>query len=121
MTANPDPAVRPVSVHGQPVYGRDVDNVTRCGHWHGDTDVIAIRFYCCGHWFPCITCHEEYAGHPAGVWPVAQYSQRAILCGVCGHQLTIAEYLASGSSCTSCQAAFNPGCANHYHLYFAQD
>jgi uncharacterized CHY-type Zn-finger protein len=32
--------------------------------------------------------------------------------------LSIHEYLACGNTCPTCQAAFNPGCANHYPLYF---
>ena len=40
-----------------------------------------------------------------------------MLCGVCGGELTIAEYLTT-DSCTRCGAAFNPGCHLHTHLYF---
>jgi uncharacterized CHY-type Zn-finger protein len=40
------------------------------------------------------------------------------LCGSCGHQLTVREYLACDSVCPHCRREFNPGCARHYHLYF---
>jgi uncharacterized CHY-type Zn-finger protein len=40
------------------------------------------------------------------------------LCGGCGHQLSVKEYLQCDSVCTKCRRAFNPGCARHYHLYF---
>jgi len=41
-----------------------------------------------------------------------------VLCGSCGEVLRIEDYLASDSTCPNCSAAFNPGCATHYHLYF---
>jgi len=105
-------------VHGQQVHGIDVDAETRCGHWHGPTDVIALRMKCCGDWFPCFDCHAETTDHPAAVWPLAERDAGAVLCGSCGEVLRIEDYLASDSTCPNCSAAFNPGCATHYHLYF---
>lgn len=46
------------------VYGVNVDLQTRCAHYHQDIDVIAIKHYCCGKYYPCHLCHEETAGHP---------------------------------------------------------
>jgi uncharacterized CHY-type Zn-finger protein len=43
------------------------------------------------------------------------------LCGACGHQLTVNEYLNCNSVCPRCRSQFNPGCANHYYLYFEKD
>lgn len=100
------------------VNGLDIDSATRCAHYHSDIDVIAIRFKCCGKWFACYECHEAVADHDPAVWPKEEQDQKAILCGVCGHQLTIDEYFNSNSTCPDCRARFNPGCANHYHLYF---
>ena len=91
---------------------------TRCAHYHGETDVIAIRFACCDTYYPCHACHEAVADHEAEVWPREDFDQKAVLCGVCGTELTVAEYLDSGSECTACGAGFNPGCARHRHLYF---
>jgi len=51
------------------VIGIDVDPETRCDHYHSDRDIIAIKFKCCGQWYPCHACHAEVAGHPAEVWP----------------------------------------------------
>ena len=107
-----------VAIHGIEVVGCGVDPQTRCAHYHGATDVVALKFKCCGGWHPCIECHRAQADHDAVVWPVAERQERAVLCGVCGHQLTIAAYLACGFACPRCAAAFNPGCASHYHLYF---
>src|ERR1035437_3751720 len=106
-------------VHGEDIYGVEVDAQTRCAHYHGDPDIIAIKFKCCGRWFPCYECHSEIADHVAEVWPKGQSDAKAVLCGACGHQLSIREYLTCNSTCPGCESRFNPGCARHYHLYFA--
>jgi len=100
-----------------PVLGRTVDDQTRCIHYSGPTDVIAIKFRCCGDYYPCFRCHAETAGHPADQWPEAEWHQMAILCGVCRTELTISRYL-EVSACPACQAPFNEGCRLHRHLYF---
>src|SRR4051812_5416803 len=105
-------------VHGQPVYGEIIDDETRCRHYHGESDVIAVKFKCCGRWYPCAECHLAVADHAAEIWPVSEFSERAVLCGSCGETLTISQYLTCDNSCPVCGAGFNPGCANHYHLYF---
>ncbi|MGH9946490.1 MAG: CHY zinc finger protein [Pyrinomonadaceae bacterium] len=105
-------------IHGERVFGIDVDDETRCAHWHSELDIIAIKFKCCGKWYPCFECHAEIADHKAGVWLKSEHNTKAILCGACGHQLTIREYLNSESKCTKCGEAFNPNCAKHYALYF---
>ncbi len=106
------------NIHGEEVFGVDIGPETRCKHWHGETDIIALRFKCCGRWYPCFDCHREIAGHPAEVWPKVEYDEIAVLCGGCGGKLTVSEYLACGSICPGCKAHFNPGCGKHYHLYF---
>jgi len=105
-------------IHGECVYGNDVDSQTRCLHYHSDLDIIAIKFKCCGLWFPCFECHKETTDHAAEVWGHTEFGEKAILCGNCGYQLTINEYFGCDSACPTCKAGFNPGCANHYHLYF---
>ena len=99
------------------VYGSTVDDETRCVHYSGPTDVIAIKFRCCSQYYPCHLCHEESAGHPATQWPAGERDAHAVLCGVCGSELSIARYL-EVSGCPSCGAQFNPGCALHKHFYF---
>ena len=105
-------------IHGVNVRGANVDAETRCAHYRSEDDIIALKFRCCGDWFPCHQCHAELADHAVAVWPKEEFETRAILCGGCGHQLTIREYLDCGSTCPCCRQSFNPGCANHYHLYF---
>lgn len=101
------------------VHGIDVTALTQCAHWHSERDIIAIKHKCCGEYYACIRCHDALAGHPAAVWPRAhQRDAKAVLCGRCRIELTAAEYLGSGNVCPACSAAFNPGCALHYELYF---
>lgn len=106
------------NVHGVEVSGVSVDNETRCRHYDSQRDIIAIKFRCCSAWFPCHLCHAEIARHKIVRWPKAEFLSHAILCGGCGHQATIASYLASPLCCQSCGRAFNPGCATHHHIYF---
>lgn len=106
---------------GRPrVLGPVVDGQTRCVHYRTELDVVAMRFFCCGEYYPCHLCHEQTADHPAEQWPVDRRGERAVLCGVCGSELAIDEYLRV-SGCPRCAAPFNPGCALHSHLYFAVD
>ncbi|MGB6190958.1 MAG: CHY zinc finger protein [Terracidiphilus sp.] len=100
------------------VRGIDVDGKTRCAHYHSALDVIAIKMACCGTYYACKECHDAVAGHAAKVWSRAEWDARAILCGVCGDELTIREYIVCGSACPRCGTHFNPGCRKHYHFYF---
>lgn len=99
-------------------HGTDVNERTQCAHYHSERDIIAIKFNCCGEFYACIQCHNEAVSHATTVWPKAAFDHQAIYCGNCHGTLSIAEYLNSANYCPLCQAAFNPGCANHYHLYF---
>lgn len=105
--------------HTKTVIGLDVDSETRCTHYHSEIDRIAIKFYCCGNYFPCFECHSAVGCGTHKVWPKGEFSQKAVLCGACGHELTVDEYLQCASVCPSCSAPFNPGCSLHKHLYFA--
>lgn len=100
------------------VLGQVVDGQTRCAHYRTVLDIIAIRFFCCDEYYPCHRCHDEVPGqHPAIPWPPELHDARALLCGACGAQLTIAEYLGT-PDCPGCGARFNPGCKLHAGLYF---
>lgn len=99
------------------MHGLLVDRETRCDHYAGPLDVVALQFACCGDWYPCHLCHEELADHDARQWPTASRSAEAVLCGVCGARLRIDRYL-DASACPTCAAEFNPGCRLHHHLYF---
>jgi len=100
------------------VKGKPVDDQTRCEHYHSPLDIIAIKFKCCDDYFPCYQCHQETVDHNPLVWPKDELDTKAVLCGVCKHELTINEYVNSQNYCPNCKSGFNPGCGNHYHLYF---
>ena len=100
------------------VYGKLVDENTRCDHYHSAVDIIAIKFKCCGKYYPCYQCHQETADHEARRWDKSDWDTKAILCGLCKTEIRIREYMQSGNSCPVCFAAFNPGCSKHHHLYF---
>jgi uncharacterized CHY-type Zn-finger protein len=110
-----------VEIHGVDVKGALVDSQTRCAHYASALDIIAIKFPCCDTYYPCYQCHQEVADHPPQVWPRSRFHERAVLCGACGYELTVEEYLNCAYQCPKCRAHFNPGCGSHYHLYFETD
>lgn len=97
-----------------------------CAHWHSRLDVVAVRFRCCGHTWPCLHCHDEAEDHQVTPWPTdteADRAQDAVLCRVCGSWLTVGEYLGlyggtAAPACPHCATPFNPGCALHTGVYF---
>jgi uncharacterized CHY-type Zn-finger protein len=105
-------------IHGVEVHGVDVDPETRCAHYHSENDVIALKFKCCGSWFPCHLCHDQIADHPATVWTQPEFDELVVLCGACGNRMSARDYLNCASACPSCGRPFNPGCAEHAHYYF---
>ncbi len=107
-----------MQIKGTTIIGVSVDAETRCHHYYTEKDIIAIKFKCCDTYYPCHLCHEEKADHPASQWEQNEREFKAILCGKCGHELTIKAYMASDSTCPNCHASFNPGCQLHDHLYF---
>ncbi|OAK93873.1 zinc finger CHY domain protein [Phaeosphaeriaceae sp. SRC1lsM3a] len=110
--------VKPTNVHTPVVHGLSVTDRTQCAHWHSSLDIIAIKHFCCSKFYACISCHDACEDHKSGTWPRDRRDERAVLCGECKHELTVDEYMKSGSKCTECGSAFNPGCKNHWDLYF---
>lgn len=100
------------------VRGIAVDAQTRCAHWRSERDVVAIKMKCCGVWYACKDCHDALAGHAIRVWPRAERDAPAVLCGACGHAMSIGAYLGCADACPACGAGFNPGCRLHRHFYF---
>ena len=100
------------------VRGLDLDPQTRCVHYHGPNDIVAIKMKCCGLYYACKDCHAALADHAIEVWPESEWDNEAIFCGACGTALTILLYMQGDSRCVSCGGQFNPGCRNHYHFYF---
>lgn len=104
-----------------PLRGVRVDPNTRCEHYDGSRDVIAIRFACCDTYYPCFRCHRAATDHEPTLWPASRKHEPAVLCGSCGETMSAAVYLSSDHACPHCGAAFNPGCAAHHDRYFAFD
>src|SRR5215469_4531207 len=100
------------------VHGINIDSQTRCAHYHGPTDIVAIKMRCCAAYYACRDCHVELADHPIEVWPVAEWDEKAVLCGSCRTELSIHDYLTGEFRCVACGADFNPKCRNHHHYYF---
>ncbi|NEU10370.1 hypothetical protein GZH53_18745 [Flavihumibacter sp. R14] len=100
------------------VKGNQIDDQTRCIHYHSALDIIAIKFKCCRTYYPCYDCHQAEADHRPERWSKEEWDTKAILCGACKTELTIRQYLDCNYTCPSCKAHFNPGCRNHDHLYF---
>lgn len=107
-----------MKVHGIEVKGA-IDRETRCKHYYSEKDRVAIKFYCCGEFFPCYLCHKEHGCGKDAVWPKDRFDEQAILCGSCGHVFAIATYFKHHDACPNCDAPFNQGCKFHRHLYFA--
>lgn len=98
--------------------GLPIDNASRCVHYAGPLDVIALHLVCCDAWFPCHTCHESTTDHPAIPRPVNRFDEPAARCGICKHTMTVPEYRGT-VACPGCGAGFNAGCIAHASLYFA--
>ena len=102
------------------IKGIQVDEQTRCIHYHSPLDIIAIKFKCCYEYYSCYYCHQEQAGHPARVWSKTEFDSMAVLCGSCKHEMSISLYHECEYTCPFCHAAFNPRCFTHNHLYFEE-
>ena len=55
------------------VLGPTVDDHTRCVHYASPLDIVAIRFHCCGEFYPCFRCHAETVDHAVSAWPAARF------------------------------------------------
>jgi uncharacterized CHY-type Zn-finger protein len=101
------------------VLGIKLDAQTRCAHYHSPLDIVAIKMKCCATYFACNECHAALADHAPKQWSRDEWHEKAVLCGTCGSELTIAEYLENSDSCVQCSAPFNPGCREHREYYFS--
>ena len=99
------------------VYGKVIDDNTRCEHYHSPVDIIAIKFKCGNKYYACYQCHKEAAAHEAQTWSKDEWNTKAVLLA-CKTELTVHDYVRSGNHCPNCKEGFNPNCSKHYHLYF---
>lgn len=100
------------------VLGVDLDSQTRCAHYNTALDIVAIKMKCCGIYYACKQCHDSLADHAIEAWPKYEWDQAAVLCGACGTELTIRQYLGCSDKCPRCSSPFNPGCHRHHPFYF---
>lgn len=107
-----------MKIFGFEVHGIDVNAHTGCAHYSSDLDIVAIKFKCCNRYYACYQCHEDLEIHPAVVWEEDELYTKAVLCGRCGYEHTILEYISSNNRCQSCASHFNPKCKLHWDLYF---
>lgn len=99
------------------VYGKLVDDETRCIHYHSEKDIVALKCAKCLKFYPCYQCHNECEDHHFQAWEKTDFEYPAVLCGHCRKLLSIHQYLHS-ADCPYCHHSFNPNCAKHYDLYF---
>ncbi|CDO96523.1 unnamed protein product [Kluyveromyces dobzhanskii CBS 2104] len=99
------------------LFGRLVDDQSRCEHWHGPLDVIALRFKCCNKYYACHQCHQELESHTPIRYSITEKSVPLIACGVCRLEMSFADYSRT-LQCPKCSSQFNPGCKLHYDMYF---
>lgn len=100
------------------IHGIALDPATRCAHFRGPSDIVAIRMKCCDRFYACRSCHDALADHDARVWPAAERDRLAVRCGACRDVFSIGDYLRADDRCPRCGAGFNPRCRLHHHLYF---
>lgn len=99
------------------IYGKLIDDETRCVHYHSEKDIVALQCATCRKFYPCYQCHNEAENHRFHVWQSNQFHENAVYCGHCRSTLSIHSYL-NTTKCPQCHHSFNPNCAKHYHLYF---
>ncbi len=100
------------------VFGLELNAQTGCLHYGSGVDIVAIRFKCCNRYYACYECHQAGENHPVERWGEEEFDRKAILCGSCGIELTIHQYLSCNHRCLNCKSQFNPRCKNHWGLYF---
>ena len=99
------------------IYGMLVDEKTRCVHYHSEWDIVALKCFECLRYYPCYQCHNACENHVFKPYPVRLSEDKVVYCGNCQSELTIAAYRGA-LQCPHCAHAFNPGCQQHYDVYF---
>ena len=83
------------------VYGQLVDDETRCVHYRGEKDIIALKCAKCLKFYPCYQCHNEAEDHNFEPCLASQFDEHTIFCGHCKQTLSIETYL-SVDACPHC-------------------
>lgn len=96
------------------IFGINLDKDSRCTHYHGDNDVVALKCNKCQKYYACYKCHDELESH--SFVPIAIDEPSPVLCGHCYSKLTFEEYQLG--HCITCNHTFNPNCKKHSTIYF---
>ncbi|MCX8028785.1 MAG: CHY zinc finger protein [Brevinematales bacterium] len=107
-----------ILINGVKIFGVDIDDNSRCIHYHSDRDIVAIKFKCCRKYYSCYKCHNEMEDHNIIIWNVKDFGSKVVMCGLCGFEMSVWEYMNSNFRCPNCCACFNDGCKKHFHFYF---
>lgn len=101
------------------IYGKLLDSLGRCIHYHQITDVVAMKCSACARFYACYYCHNERENHSFLPLVVDELNERAtVLCGNCQTELSYYDYIKE-KSCSNCRHPFNPNCAKHAAFYFS--
>lgn len=98
-------------------FGLDLDEASRCRHYHTHLDIVAIKCATCRKFYACYHCHDALESHSFA--PTDTTENRPVLCGSCRQTLTRVAY--QKGTCPYCQAPFNPKCHKHTAIYFKGD
>jgi len=96
------------------IYGKLVNDDSRCVYYHSPLDVIANKCGRCKKFYSCFKCHDELEDHKFE--PVESSEAETVMCGICGKTFSYKEYCGL-IECPSCKSPFNPMCAVHRNFY----
>lgn len=95
-------------------YGEDIDYESRCKHYYGVNDVVALKCTFCQKYYACYKCHDRLENHT--FVPTDYLEDYPVLCGSCHGLLSFEAYQLG--YCCYCAHEFNPKCKNHEQYYF---
>lgn len=99
--------------------GINVDKEGRCAHYNKFEDIVSYQFPNDNAFYPCHKCYEVIHHHLPKQKYTLDSEYEAVLCGHCNTTIPVNKYIGS-DECPRCNHPFNPGCKNHYHLYFSE-
>ncbi|SQA00231.1 zinc finger protein [Staphylococcus aureus] len=99
------------------VYGSLIDTETRCRIILPKKILLQLNLNVVINTIHAISAIMSLKKHAIKRWSEPSFNEKAILCGVCKHELTINEYMMV-ERCPNCQSRFNNRCKYHYHIYF---
>ncbi|PSL43963.1 putative CHY-type Zn-finger protein [Salsuginibacillus halophilus] len=108
-----------INVDHTPVYGLDLDEKSRCQHYHTAVDIISNACACCDSFYACARCHQAVMNRPFQPFPASRRKEGCVMCGNCGYKMTKEVYQTANDQCPECDHPFNPNCKQHAKWYFS--